>query len=71
MSEQPRRLPAPWSVEAIAGGFRIVDANGIALAYVYARDDLVEKTSGGQHLSTDEARRIASNIVKLPDLLER
>jgi hypothetical protein len=29
-----RRFPAPWTVEAIDGGFKIVDANGQALAYV-------------------------------------
>ena len=23
-----RRLPPPWSVERIAGGFKVIDANG-------------------------------------------
>ena len=43
-----RRFPAPLSVEEIAGGFRVVDANGVALAYVYARDDLAAKTGGAE-----------------------
>ncbi len=30
-----REFVAPWTVEAIAGGFRVVDANGQSLAYVY------------------------------------
>ena len=69
MSDTSRRFPAPWSVEVLPGGFKVVDANGIGLAYCYARDDLAEKTIGSQHLTTDEARRIASNIAKLPELL--
>jgi hypothetical protein len=63
-----RRFPAPWTVEAIDGGFKIVDANGQGLAYVYdhadQRDAAIAKS-----LTLDEARRIASNIAKLPDLL--
>jgi hypothetical protein len=30
-----RRFPAPWTVEKIAGGLKVVDANGQSLAYVY------------------------------------
>lgn len=69
MSDAPRRFPAPWSVEVLPGGFKVIDANGIALAYCYARDDLTLKTGGGEWLTTDEARRIATNIAKLPHLL--
>jgi hypothetical protein len=35
----PRRFPPPWIVEQIPGGFKVVDANGQSLAYVYARAD--------------------------------
>jgi hypothetical protein len=27
-----RRFPAPWTVETLDGGFKVVDANGQALA---------------------------------------
>jgi bifunctional non-homologous end joining protein LigD len=30
-----RRFPAPWTVESLDGGFKIVDANGQTLTYVY------------------------------------
>ena len=59
-----RRFPALWSVEAIAGGFKIVDANKQPLAYIYGHAD--PRDAGiANSLSLDEARRIAVNIVKL------
>jgi len=33
-----RRFPAPWTVEKIAGGLKVLDANGQSLAYVYSRE---------------------------------
>ena len=33
----PRRLPAPWNVDKIPGGYVVRDANGQALAYIYCR----------------------------------
>jgi hypothetical protein len=62
-----RRFPAPWTVEKIPGGFKVIDANGQSLAYVYSRDNLNDAQIAGV-LTEDEARRIASNIAKLSDL---
>jgi len=63
-----RSFPPPWTVERIEGGFKVADANGQSLAYVYSRE-----TKDAAHiakvLTEDEARRIASNIAKLPVLL--
>ena len=63
-----RRFPSPWTVEKIPGGFKVCDSNGQSLAYVYSReypsDALIAKA-----LTDDEARRIASNIAKLPNYL--
>ena len=64
-----RRFPAPWSVEEIPGGFKVVDATGQSLAYVYARGTQAE-ADVAHVLTFDEARRIAANIVKLPELLK-
>jgi hypothetical protein len=33
-----RRFPPPWTVEKIAGGFKVLDANGQSLEYVYSRE---------------------------------
>ena len=33
-----RRFPAPSTVEPIPGGFKVIDASGQALVYVYARE---------------------------------
>ena len=63
-----RRFPPPWTVKPLDGGFKVVDANGQVLAYVYGLDDSRDaETAKG--LTLDEARRIASNIAKLPDVL--
>jgi hypothetical protein len=65
-----RRFPPPWTVETIAGGFKVIEANGQSLAYVYGHAD--PRDAGiAKALTLDEARRIASNIAKLPTLLGR
>ena len=63
-------FPAPWTVEAIEGGFKIVDFNGQTLAYVYGHADSGD-AGITKALTLDEARRIASNIAKLPQLLAK
>ena len=63
-----RRFPAPWSVRELEQAFRIEDANGQAVAYTYFRRDENEARQASV-LTYDEARRVAANIVKLPELL--
>ena len=63
-----RRFPPPWTVEELEAGFKIVDGNGQTLAYVYGHADSYD-AGIAKALTLDEARRIASNIAKLPILL--
>jgi hypothetical protein len=68
MPDSPRRFPAPWRADKIAGGYVVRDANGQALAYLYSRDNATEALQA-KMLTPDEARRIALNIARLPELL--
>ena len=63
-----RSFPPPWSVEKIPGGLKVCDANGKSLAYVYCREN-PNDAHMAKVLTEEEARRIASNIAKLPKLL--
>ena len=68
MPERTRRLPSPWTVEQIPGGYKVKDAQGQSLAYVYGRETRADADIANV-LTMDEARRIASNIAKLPTYL--
>jgi hypothetical protein len=68
MPEPPRHFPTPWQAERLLGGYVIRDASGQALAYVYSRETEAEARRA-KVLTVDEARRIAVNIARLPELL--
>ena len=66
-----RRFPPPWDIEeANASCFIVKDNNGQALAYAYFESDAGRRTAANL-LTRDEARRIAANIAKLPELVRK
>jgi len=66
MSELPasRRLPTPWRIIEHAESFEIQDAAGHKIAHVYFEDSQARRDTMNR-LTSDEARRVASNIAKL------
>ena len=70
MKSTSRRFPPPWTVEGTDACFIVRDDNGQALAYVYFEDE-PGRRSAATLLTRDEARRIAANIAKLPELLSK
>jgi hypothetical protein len=69
-NQMTRRLPSPWHAEKFSGGYVVRDANGFAVAYVYGRSTEAEAMEAKQ-MTMDEARQVASNIAKLPEMLTR
>ena len=68
MTEPSCRFPAPWRPDRMPGGYVVRDANGQILVWVYARASTAE-TMQAKVLTLDEARRVATNIARLPELL--
>ncbi len=63
-----RLFPSPWTAEETDAGFIVKDRNGVAVACVYFEGEPGRRTAASP-LSRDEARSIAADIVRLPELL--
>ena len=70
MIASPYGFPTPWTVEELDGCMIVWDRDGQAITYVYFEDD-PRRRSLAKLLTREDARRVAANIVKLPDLLQR
>ena len=68
MPSTPRRFPPPWAIEELDACYVVIDSAEQKLAYVYFEEETARR-SAGKLLTKDEARRIAVNLARLPELL--
>jgi hypothetical protein len=64
----PSRFPPPWRVVELPGGYAVEDANGQWLCTFYGRAEANLAQQAGD-LTLDEARWLATNFARLPQLL--
>jgi hypothetical protein len=63
-----RRFPPPWTVEELSEAcFVVKDVSRQKLGYFYYEEE-PGRRSTAKMLTKDEARRIAANVAKLPEL---
>jgi hypothetical protein len=63
-----RRFPPPWTVVEHAESFWVRDASGQTVGWFYFRDNPETARHAGV-LERDEARRMAVNFARLPELV--
>lgn len=64
-----RRFPPPWTAVEIEGGYRVEDATGQAICYVYGTED-ERRQMTADLMSKEQAGVLARNIARLPELLK-
>ena len=63
-----RPFAKPWKLEEQGESFQIRDAARRILAYVYFEDEPTRRNFS-KRLSKDDARRMAQQILRLPELV--
>ena len=67
MSQEPRRMLAPWIVEEGESTFKVRTANGFVVSVTFWEDEPKREFN----LRKEEARRLAVAIIRLPELLAK
>lgn len=60
------RYPPPWSVQEMAGGFRVMSSNGFPLVWIYSKDAFA-RNAVPDSISHAEALAIAKAICRLAE----
>jgi hypothetical protein len=69
-NEKTRRFPPPWTAVRASGDcYQVQGANGVTLAWIFCRDDEMRYSFGASKLTSDEARRLANGIARLPEFM--
>jgi hypothetical protein len=63
------RFPAPWRIVELPNGFAVEDATGKQIGVFYGRALDIAGYTG--MMTMDEAREMAIDVAKLPELLKR
>ncbi len=63
------RFPAPWRIVGLPNGFAVDDATGKQVGVFYGRAPDIAGHTG--IMTMDEAREMAIDFAKLPELLKR
>jgi hypothetical protein len=68
VEQSTRRFPPPWAVERIPGGYKVLDANGQAVACVYGRESRADADIANG-LTMDEAASFSASplsVIEFP-----
>ena len=65
-----RAFPKPWSIVEVGECFKVVDATGFPVCYVYFEDE-AGRADRTQRPNRKQAGALTSKIAQLPELLDQ
>ena len=65
-----RAFPKPWSIVEVGESFKVVDATGFPVYFVYFEDE-AGRADRTQRPNRKQTGALASKIAQLPDLLDQ